>query len=277
MNGILLLTVDLGTTFIKTSAYNQSGLVIAQSSAKVKSKCSSPREFTQNGEDIFNSVINCLDDTVQQLGNLAKQVEAIAFTGQMSGFMGVDKHWSDITTWLCSMDSRYIPYAEQQIKHLGNKSLEFCGTNAPQMAPKCEWFKTEFKEQFARVAKCLMISGYIMGKLSDIPIKDAVIDKTYIHWTGLADVRKATWSDELCNAVGINNDLLPNIVSSNKICAGLSKKAAESIGLKSEFPLVSGAGDKIAGYTGSGVVDNGDTILEASSGSRCSGQNISNS
>ena len=116
-------------------------------------------------------------------------VEAIAFTGQMSGFMGVDKEWNDITTWSCSLDSRYMPYAERQMKELKDKFLCIGGTNFPQMAPKYEWFKTEFPEESKKISKYLMISGYVIGKLGDITVEDAVMDRSFIMWTGLADVQ----------------------------------------------------------------------------------------
>ena len=43
----------------------------------------------------------------------------------------------------------------------------------------------------------------------------------------------------------------------------LSKKAAETTGLRSGIALISGAGDKIAGCVGANVLKKGDMIFEA--------------
>ena len=137
--------------------------------------------------------------------------------------MGVDEHWNDITTWSCSLDSRYMPYAERQMAQLKDQFLGISGTNFPQMAPKYEWFKTEFPEESKKIAKYLMISGYVIGKLGDLPIEDAVIDRTFTQWTGLADVRKDKWSEEICDAIGLDQKYLPRIVNSNDICGYLSE------------------------------------------------------
>ncbi len=73
------------------------------------------------------------------------------------------------------------------------------------------------------------------------------------------------WSDEICGAIGLDQKYLPGIVNSNHICAHLNEKMAKEAGLTAGIPLVSGAGDKVAGCLGAGIVDYGDTIFEASS------------
>ena len=263
-NETLLMTIDLGTSFIKASVYDQESNVLATAGDRVKSQFPKPGVFIQKGEDIFDSVINSIKSICAELGDKSSNIEAVSFTGQMSGFMGVDTDWNDITTWSCSMDTRYMPYADRQIAKLGKQFLEISGTNAPQMAPKFEWFKTEFPEESKKIAKYLMISGYVIGRLGDRPIDEATIDKSYTQWTGLADVRNSVWSDEICSAVGMDQKYLPKIVGSNYVCAGLSQKMADITGLKSGIPLVSGAGDKISGCLGAAVVDNGEVIFEAS-------------
>ena len=101
----------------------------------------------RRGDDLVTSAVSCMKKVCDELGDRAKNIAAIAFTGQMSGFMGVDHEWNDITTWSCSLDSRYMPYAQRQMKELKREFLQTSGTNAPQMAPKFEWFKDVYKRQ----------------------------------------------------------------------------------------------------------------------------------
>ncbi len=265
MKEVLLLAIDLGTSFIKAGVYGTDSKCVATASEPVKDYRPSPGVFIQKGEELFESVINCVKLITCELGERAKNIEAISFTGQMSGFMGVDEQWNDITTWSCSLDNRYMPYAERQLKNLGDKFLEIGGTNFPQMAPKYEWFKNEFPDESKKIAKYLMISGYVIGRLGDLPIEDAIIDRSYSVWTGLSDVNKEQWSDDICGEIGLDKKYLPKIVASNYICGHLCEKYAKQAGLKSGIPLVSGTGDKSAGCLGAAVVDLGATIFEASS------------
>ena len=259
------MVIDLGTSFIKGAVYDIEGACIHLVSKPVKDERAAGGVYIQKGEDLLFSVIACMKDLSLYLDERAKDIEAIAFTGQMAGIIGVDAKWNDITTWSNSLDTRYIPYAERQMKELKREFLEISGTNAPQMASKYEWLKTEFPDKNNRVVKYLMISGYIIGQLSDMPADEAVIDATYTTWTGLADIKKGVWSREICDAVGIDIERLPKIVSSNHICAALSERMGKETGLRGGIPLVSGAGDKSASCIGSGIINPGDANFEASS------------
>ena len=261
----LLFSVDLGTSFIKVGVYNTQSECITEATEAVKDYRPEPGIFIQKGEELFASVVACLKKAARELGDSSRDVEAIAFTGQMSGFMGVDKNWDDITTWSCSLDTRYMPYAERQMSLLKQDFLETAGTNFPAMAPKIEWFRSEFPSENEKIAKYVIISGYVIGKLGKLPVEDAVIDRSLIAWTGLSDIRNDKWSDKICGALKIDKALLPGIVDSNVICGKLDQSMADEIGLKSGIPLVSGAGDKVAGCLGAAVVTPGEMVFEAGS------------
>ena len=94
--------------------------------------------------------------------------------------------------------------------------------------------------------------------------RDAVIDTTYTTWTGLADVGKGHGRTHL-RQDRARYQIPAAHRSSNTICAKLSRKMAEYTGLREGVPLVSGAGDKMAGALGSGAVSPGDMIFEAGS------------
>ena len=265
MKETLLMAVDLGTSFIKAGVYNTNSERVAEYMVPVKDYRPEPGVFIQKGEELFGAVLECIKSVNQQLEDRAASIEAIAFTGQMSGFMGVDKNWEDITTWSCTLDTRYMPYAGRQLEKIGSRFLEISGTNFPAMAPKFQWFQAEFPEEAKKIAKYLMISGYVIGKLGNLPIEDAVMDCSFTSWTGLADVKNGRWSDEICGEIGLDQKYLPRIVDSNYICGHLCKEMAAVTGLKEGIPLVSGAGDKISGCLGAAAVHPGQMVFEASS------------
>jgi xylulokinase len=265
MPDILIMAVDLGTSFIKTGIYDINGRCVAQAAQPVKDYRPGPGIFIQKGEELFESVLSCMRDAGRYAGDRIAFIGAIVFSGQMSGFMGVDKDWKDVTTWSCSLDSRYMPYAERQMADLKDAFLAIGGTNFPQMAPKYEWFKKEFPAESERIIKYLMISGYVIGRLGNLNIEDAVIDRSYISWTGLADVGKGCWSSTICDALNLDQRYLPAIVDCNYICGHLSPEMAKSIDLPSGIPLIAGAGDKVAGCLGAANVVPGRVVFEASS------------
>ena len=262
---VLLMAIDLGTSFIKVGVYTLEGNCIAEEKQPVKDSRLSPGVLLQNGEEIAQSVILCIRKVTAQLGPRSSAIEAVSFTGQMAGFMGVDKNWNDVTGWSCSLDTRYSPYADRQLKELKEEFLRISGTNSPLFSAKYQWFKDFFPAEEKRIAKYLMISGYIIGKLGDIPVEDAVIDGSLITWTGLADVRNRRWSSEICTRLGVDMQCLPRICESTEVVAHLSREAAQLTGLRPGIALVCGAGDKIAGCVGAANLHQGGLLYEAGS------------
>lgn len=276
MNDVLFMAVDLGTSFIKAGIYDDSGRCLAGNSEPVADYRPSPGIFLQNGMDIYRSVLRCMRKTAEKTGDRAEHISAIVFTGQMAGFMGVDGDWNDVTSWSCSLDTRYTKYAKRQMESYSDKFLNISGTNAPLLCSKYEWFREEYPEKAKNIRKYLLISGFVIGKLGNLSIEEAITDSSYIAWTGLADIENREWSDELCGLLGISREYLPNIVQSHTICGKLSEQNAGFLGLKSGIPLIAGAGDKVAGCIGCGVSSYGDMVFEAASygGFSCKVENV---
>lgn len=265
MKEVYLLGVDLGTSFIKAAVYDLDGNQQAIMQVSVQNDISQTGIFIQSGDEIYKSVLSALRGISRQIGEKKNQIAAICFTGQMAGFIGAGPHWEDVTSWSCSLDTRYAQYAGRQIKTLGNEFLEISGTNAPVMAPKISWLMNEFPEQAERTSKYMLISTYIAGRLGESDIEEASISSSYATWTGLADIRKKQWSEKLCSRLGIPMEKLPRIVDYHAIVGKLSKSAARVVSLPSGIPLVAGAGDKIAGCIGAGILSPGNVTFEASS------------
>ncbi len=261
-----LMAVDLGTSFIKVGVYDMCGRCISVAQESVTAECVGTGSFIQCGEMLLEKVLACMRKSLQMHDNrMAQQIAAVSFTGQMAGFIGVDEKWNDITAWSCSLDTRYLSFAGKIAESYRGWAGEISGTCSPLMAPKIMWFQKDFPREAGKVSKYMMLSSYILGKLGNCSIEEAVIDDSLIGWTGLADIQKRTWSDEICRYFEIDQRLLPGIVSSDKICACLSREAAQKTGLLRGTPLIIGAGDKVAGCIGAGVTKTGDMIFEAAS------------
>lgn len=262
---ITFLAVDLGTSFIKTGLYDTAGNCLASAKEMVEDERPEPGVVIQRAEKLFASVVCCIQKTVKLLPEKAHTIEAISFTGQMAGFMGVDQDWNDVTSWSCFIDGRYVPYANQQREQYSMLFRRISGTNAPLMAPKITWFRTEYPKESEKIRKYLMISGYIIGRFSGCPVEEAVMDQSFLSWTGLGDVARRDWSEEICRLVGVEKQFLPRVVKSNEICGTLSAEMAGKMGLRSGIPLVSGAGDKMSGCLGTAAFAPGDMVFEAGS------------
>ena len=144
------MAVDLGTSFIKAGVYDISGKCLSQAREPVRSERPAPDQFIQRGADIYRSVLRSMRTAAERSGG-GSGVEAVAFTGQMAGFMGVGADWEDVTGWSCSLDTRYTPFAQRQMAEHGEAFLNISGTNSPLFSSKYEWFRHDFPAEAARI------------------------------------------------------------------------------------------------------------------------------
>ena len=66
----------------------------------------------------------------------------------------------------------------------------------------------------------------------------------------MLDVVHRNWSQEVLNATGLKQDLLPSLSESTQVCGKVSARGAEETGLKPGTPVVAGSGDQAAGAIG---------------------------
>lgn len=258
------MAVDLGTSYIKIGIYDQDGVSLCIVQEPAGSYSDETGAYVQKGEMLYETVLRCMRKAAGICQQQTSEIAAIVFTGQMAGFMGVGRNWEDITGWSCSLDTRYLGWAEKLRLECGKLIGTLCGTSAPLMAPKILWFSQAFPESAKKIEKYVMLNGYILGRLGGIPVEEAAIDPSLLTWSGLADIRRGEWSGAISEALGIDAEKLPQIVPSDHVCAFLDDKAAKAVGLRAGIPLVIGAGDKVAGCAGAGL-KKGEMVFEASS------------
>ncbi len=262
-NSKYIISIDLGTSYIKAGLYNTKGQCLNIQQNKIPHKYSKDGGFEQLGDDFIKYFIKTLKSIVDKNISPKEDIEAISFTGQMGGVIGIDEKWNTSTIWSGTMDTRQNLNIADGIDH--KKVLSESGTNFPLMAKKIKWFEDNNGNTSGKILKFLGLSSYVIGSIADLEIDDAFLESTYLTWTGIADIKNRNWSDELCSMFGINKKKLPRIVDSKTIVGKLSKTIASSCGLLEGTPIVAGAGDKVAGCIGAGAVDPGMLVEECAS------------
>ncbi len=258
-----IISVDVGTSYIKVGLYDTKGHCESALKEKVPHIYSDNGAFEQQGDDFVDLLLKILKNLTEITNSKKKHIEAIAFTGQMAGVIGIDQNWNAATIWSGTMDNRqnFVMADEIDMEMI----LKLSGTNFPFMAKKIKWFEKEYGGLYKNVSKFIGLSSYVIGKIADLKSKDAFLGSTYLTWTGIADLRNRNWSEELCSMFQIDTRRLPLIVDSTAVVGKLSKAAASSCGLLEGIPIIAGAGDKITGCIGSGAVDPGMLVEECAS------------
>ncbi len=265
MSESFLIAIDVGVSFVKVGVYDREGGRKAVATRRAPCEQPGPGIFIQNADELYDLARDALREAVAQSGATKGSVAAIAVSGAMGGALGVDAHWRPVTEWSIVSDTRFMPHAVAMQEAAHEDILTQSGTNLPVLGAKALWWKKDHPALYGKVAKLVVIGGYIAAKLAGIAIEDAFIDRTYLNFTGIADIGRDDWSAGLCARFGIDPERLPRIIPSNAVIGGLSRETAIECGLRAGIPIVAGAGDKPAGTLGAGLVSPGLVVDESAS------------
>ncbi|MDG0793912.1 FGGY family carbohydrate kinase [Cohnella ginsengisoli] len=248
------VAVDLGTQGTKAALVTADGKLLGSAFVPSNLNRPAPGQVEQDPDEMFGSVVAAIRSAVDRSGVPPGRVAAIGIGGQMAGVLGIDENWHAVTPYDSWLDSR-CEAAMPLIRDWGEEA--FIGiTGSPVTyahGPKILWWRRERLEVYGAIAKFLVPSAYVAGRLAGLRAKDAYIDHTHLHFTGFADVRRMSWSDELLRAFGIDGDKMPTIVRPWDIVGGLTDTYAAMAGLLPGTPIAAGLGDTAAATLGAGI------------------------
>jgi len=247
---IYLIGVDVGTNGTKSAIFDNKGNLISEAFEESKLYYPELCAVEQDPDEIYYSVINTIKKCVQKSNIDVRKIEGIAIDGQMAGICSIDKNWSPVTPYDSWLDTRCAPYIEI-LKKEESKIISLSG-GPPSFThgPKMLWWKNEKPDVFKKIAKFIMPSTYVAGKLANLKASDAYIDYTFLHFSCFADNLNKKWSEDLCKHFGLPVEKLPKIIKPWEIIGKLSKKAAEESLLAEGIPIAAGCGDTTATMLG---------------------------
>jgi xylulokinase len=276
MAGRYLIGVDLGTSATKAVIYHTDGAIAAEATIEVPLYYPEPGVVEQENEDFYRTAAEAVSRCISASGIDPRQVAAIAFDSQMAGIGAIRDDFQPAIRFDSWLDMRCQPYIDQLEREAGDLITRLTGCPPTcDHGPKILWWKEEQPESYRQIARFIVPTGYVAGRMAGLKGHDAFIDYTFIHFSGFNDARNGTWSGELTDRFGVDRDKLPRIVNPWDIIGQVTPQAARDFGLVPGIPIAAGAGDTAAGALGAGVVRPGmilDTAGTASVLAGCTDQ-----
>ena len=252
-----LIGVDLGTMGTKAAIFDTEGNLLALAIEESKLLYPKPGWVEQDPDDFYFSSLRTIKECLEKSGVDPGQVAALAIDGQMAGIGTIDAHWQTPTVYDSWLDTRCAPYIDRMREHQDLIIENSGGAPTYSHGPKILWWKNERPDVFSRIYKFVVPGAYTAGRMAGLQGGDAFIDYTYIHFSCLADVKQAKWSEELCQLLDVPMDKLPRIVKPWEVIGRLTAEAAEACGLLAGTPIAAGCGDQAAGMLGAAMVEAG--------------------
>lgn len=249
----VVLGIDLGTTSTKTVAFDETGCALASHAVRYGLAEPAPGHAEQDPDEIVDAVRTTVRAVVDELD---RPVAGLSFSSAMHSLLGLDADHRPLTAVVTWADSRASGQAERIRSSVGGLALHRrTGTPVHPMSPltKLVWFREQEPKLTERVAHWVGIKDYVLVQLCDV----LVTDHSLASASGLMDIHRLEWDDEALGLAGITAEQLPELVPTRRVLPGLTREAAETLGLPADTSVVVGAGDGPLANLGLGAVHPG--------------------
>jgi xylulokinase len=258
MSTSYLLGVDVGTQGTKTALFSGAGQTLASAFRKSRLDRPEPGAVEEDPEFQVKTVCQCVKACIEEAGIDPAQVAAVGIDGQMAGILGIGEDGRHVTPYDSWLDVRCGPYIELMSKKAGKEIIRKTG-GPPSFnhGPKILWWQHERPRVYRRIVSFVQPGGYAVMRLCGMDASQAFIDKTYLHFSGFADNRRARWDQTLCDAFDVEASKLPRIVDPHAVVGEVTAGMARRCGLKAGTPVIAGCGDTAASFLACGATREG--------------------
>lgn len=205
----------------------------------------------QNPEDWWRAVCSSTKDIME--GVSPKDVSGISFSAQMQGCLPVDKDGVPLRPAIIWADGRASAETKQLTKTVGEDKIYEVTGHRPgpnYTLEKLMWLKKNEPSVYEKTYKSLHAKDYILLKLTG----KFVTDYSDASGTNMLDLEKLVWSEEILNASGIQESIMPELHASVDVIGGVTEAAAKETGLLAGTPVVCGGGDGPCSAVGAGCI-----------------------
>ena len=249
-----LIGVDVGTSGTKSVLFDTQGKEIA--SCTVEYPLYQPKNgwAEQDPRDWWNAVCKTLKYLTEKAEN--GEICGLGISGQMHGLVMLDENNEVIRNSIIWCDGRTTEECREIEEIIGHDRLMEITCN-PALegftAGKIRWVQKNEPENYARCRHILLPKDYIRFMLTG-EYATEVSDASGMQ---LLDIQGRSWSDEVCDKLGIDMSLLARVYESPEATGYITKEASELTGLKEGVVVAGGAGDNAAAAIGAGVCKSG--------------------
>lgn len=261
--GTYLMGIDAGTTGCKTCIFDLDGNLIGTDYREYPCYYPKPGWVEQIPEDMTPALFESCRAAIRDAGIPAEEIKALAISTQGSVFGALDDDGQLIRPFMGWQDVRGVGYMEkilqgEYIDPVRYYEISGYPISTTPCITKYMWFKDNEQENFAKTKR---ISHHQDFFLKEFGAEDFFVNDTATAArTGIFDIDKGEWSQEIIDAIGLDINQLPRIVKAGEVVGKISRDISLQTDLAEGTLLCVGAMDQNCSTMGGGLVREGSAI-----------------
>lgn len=256
------LGVDIGTFETKGVLVDAAGVVIATARQAHEMIVPQPGWAEHRPEeDWWGDFVNVTKKLIATAGCNPREIKAVACSAIGPCMLPVDAKGVPLMNGvLYGVDTRAMSQVDALTARIGEDIiLDRCGNalTSQSVGPKILWLKEEQPEIYAKTAKILTSTSFLVHRLTG----QYVIDHyTAANFSPVYDVETQDWCFDLAPEIA-TPDMLPRLLWSAEIAGHVTAEAAKATGLAIGTPVTTGTIDAAAEALSVGVGLPGDMMM----------------
>lgn len=232
----LILSIDLGSSFLKVAAFDREGRIVGRASRAYETVRPGPGLAEQDPD----AWIALLADAVRSLGASGVALERVVGIGLSArGALAIFLDAEDRVLSRCWLDGRSQESA-QALREVLGRDLDY---QTRRLASKTFHLRRTAPDRFARLARPLFARDFLLYRIAGVVATDPS--------SGPPD---GVWPGALWEAVGFPVERLAPVRGHTEIGGTLTRAMAERLGLRPGLPVGVGGHDGACANTGAGAI-----------------------
>jgi len=252
-----LIGTDIGTQGTKSVIVDEQGKVTAEAFSGYDVITPKPNWAEQWPDVWVKAVFKTVKEVIEKSGVSKNKIAGIALSGLYGGSgIPVDRNINPLRPCLIWMDRRAVEETEWVKQNVSKEKLfKITGNYVDSYFgfPKIMWIRNNEPEIWKKIYKFITPKDYVIYQMTG----EIVIDYSSAgNLGGVFDINRLSWSEEMCNILGIPIDFLPEkIVKSSEIVGKVTKEASELCGLPEGTPVIAGGIDAPVAQLSAGAIE----------------------
>ncbi len=245
-----LMGVDIGSSRCKAVVFAADGSVLAEAAEDYEPQFPAPSRVEMDPDTLWQAVASAIRSAAAAS---EEPVAAVGLSSHGESFVPVDEGGHPLAPAIMNADNRAADEAHWWEQQLGRERIfQTTGMIVHPMYPvaKLRWLRIHEPDLFARAARFVSVSDYVLLKLGLEPQIAYPLACRFMAF----DVRKLRWSEEILAAAELSAARLPTPVPAGTAVGQLSRTAAADLGLAPDVPVVVGGHDQPNGALGMGAI-----------------------
>ncbi len=214
MQKSFILALDIGTSSVRAALYDFAGNVLPATMVKNERQL----KLTEDGGaeidalEASQQVEKAIDDVLKKAKNLGGEIQYVAASAFWHSLVGVDKNGKPTTKvfgWADTRSRKQVAVLRENLDE--NKTHNRTGArfHSSYWTAKLLWLRQEQPKVFRQTARWLSFSDFLSLKFFGATATSV----SMASGTGIFDIRKCIWDEEILKFLRLEKENLPEIVA----------------------------------------------------------------